>query len=59
MIQHCDKYLIYIILSLFLQFNAIIKLIHKFFTQVYYVSDIADCTVYECIKQYYNVAYQI
>ena len=27
--------------------------------QVYYISDIADCTVYECTKQYYNVAYQI
>ena len=44
------KYLMYKILSLFAKFNAFVKLIHKIVYKIYYVSDIPEYTVYECIK---------
>ena len=44
------KYLMYKILTLFAKFNAFVKLIHKIVYKIYYVSDIAEYTVYECIK---------
>ena len=50
MIQHCDKYLRCTIFISFVKFNAIVKLIHKHFTQVYYLSDFTGYIVYECIK---------
>ena len=44
------KYLMYKILSLFAKFNAFVKLLTKLFIKMYYVSDFAEYTVYECIK---------
>ena len=40
----------YIIFSSCVEFRATDELIQKLFTQVYYVSDFVDYTVYECIK---------